>query len=84
MGITTACASTLEASVNTCAAHAVLAGNAVNRLRDAPFKQIVVTDSIPVTPEKQLPNLKVLSVAALLADAIKRIHFNESVSKLFE
>ncbi len=70
--------------IYACAAHAVLCGNAVSRLRDAPFKQIVVTDSIPVTPEKQLPNLKALSIAPLLADAIKRIHFNESVSKLFE
>ena len=54
------------------------------RLRDAPIKEIVVTDSIPVPPQKQLPNMKILSVAPLLADAIKRIHFNESVSKLFE
>ena len=48
------------------------------------IKQVVVTDSIPLPPNKQLPNIKVLSVAPLLADAIKRIHFNESVSKLFE
>jgi ribose-phosphate pyrophosphokinase len=67
-----------------CAAHAVLCGDAINRLRDAPVKEIVVTNSIPLTPEKQLPNIKVLSVAPLLADAIKRIHFNESVSRLFE
>ena len=49
-----------------------------------PRREIIVTDSIPVPPQKQLPNLHVLSVAPLLADAIKRIHFNESVSKLFE
>ncbi len=66
------------------ATHAVLCGPAIDRLRDAPLEQIVVTDSIPVPPEKQLPNIKVLSVAPLLADAIKRIHLNESVSKLFE
>ena len=54
------------------------------RLRDAPVKQVIVTDSIPLPPHKQLPQIKVLSVAPLLADAIKRIHFNESVSKLFE
>jgi ribose-phosphate pyrophosphokinase len=66
------------------ATHAVLCGPAIDRLRDAPLEQIVVTDSIPLPPEKQLPNIKVLSVAPLLADAIKRIHLNESVSKLFE
>jgi len=70
--------------VYACATHAVLCGAAISRLRDAPIKQLVVTDSIPLTPEKQLPKIKVLSVAPLLADSIKRIHFNESVSKLFE
>jgi ribose-phosphate pyrophosphokinase len=67
-----------------CATHAVLCGPAIKELREAPLRQIVVTDSIPLPPEKQLPRIKVLSVAPLLADAIKRIHFNESVSKLFE
>lgn len=67
-----------------CATHAVLCGEAINLLRDAPINRIVVTDSIPLPPEKQLPRIKILSVATLLADAIKRIHFNESVSKLFE
>src|SRR5437899_5914046 len=70
--------------VYACATHAVLCGPAIDRLRDAPLKQVVVTDTIPLPPEKQLPRIKVLSVAPLLADAIKRIHFNESVSKLFE
>src|SRR5437660_1771192 len=70
--------------VYACATHAVLCGPAIERLRDAPLRQIVVTDSIPVPPSKHLPNLTVLSVAPLLGDAIKRIHLNESVSKLFE
>lgn len=70
--------------VYACASHAVLVGKAVESLKGAPLKQVVVTDSIPLPPEKALPNIKVLSVAPLLADAIKRIHFNESVSKLFE
>jgi ribose-phosphate pyrophosphokinase len=70
--------------VYACATHAVLVGPAVERLRDAPLKQVAVTDSIPIPPDKLLPRIKVLSVAPLLADAIKRIHFNESVSKLFE
>ncbi len=67
-----------------CATHPVLCGKAIDNLRDAPIRQVVVTDSIPVPPAKQLPNLVVLSVAPLLANAIKRIHLNESVSKLFE
>ncbi len=70
--------------VYACATHGILCGDAINKLRDAPLKEIVITDSIPLPPQKQLPNIKVLSVAPLLADAIKRIHFNESVSKLFE
>lgn len=70
--------------IYACATHGVLCGPAIERLRDAPLKQIVLTDSIPIPPNKQLPNIKILSVATLLADAIKRIHFNESVSKLFE
>jgi ribose-phosphate pyrophosphokinase len=70
--------------IYACATHAVLCGTAIERLRDAPVKQLVLTDSIPLPPNKQLPKIKVLSVAPLLADAIKRIHFNESVSRLFE
>jgi ribose-phosphate pyrophosphokinase len=70
--------------VYACATHPVLCGQAIQRLRDSPIRQMVVTDSIPVPPEKQLPNLTVLSIAPLLGDAIKRIHLNESVSKLFE
>ena len=71
-------------AVYACATHGVLCGNAIERLRDAPIQQLVITDSIPLPPNKQLPNITVLSVAPLLADAIRRIHFNESVSKLFE
>jgi ribose-phosphate pyrophosphokinase len=67
-----------------CATHGVLCGPAIKNLREAPIRQVVITDSIPLPPEKQLPNIKVLSVAPLLADAIKRIHYNESVSRLFE
>ena len=70
--------------IYACATHPVLCGPAVERLRDAPIRQLIVTDSIPIPPEKQLPKIRVLSVAQLLADAIKRIHLNESVSKLFE
>jgi ribose-phosphate pyrophosphokinase len=70
--------------IYACATHGLLVDQAIDRLRDAPIKQLVFTDSIPLPPQKLLPNIRVLSVAPLLADAIKRLHFNESVSRLFE
>jgi ribose-phosphate pyrophosphokinase len=70
--------------IMACATHGVLVGQAISRLRECtPLKQVVITDTIPLPPDKQLPSIKVLSVAPLLADAIKRIHGNESVSAMF-
>ncbi len=65
--------------------HPVLCGPAIERLSAAPIEDIVVTDTIPLPPEKTsaLKNLKVLSVAQLMGEAIRRIHNNESVSSLF-
>ena len=48
------------------------------------MEQIAITDTIPLPPEKLLPNIKIISAATLLANAIQRIHGNESVSRLFE
>jgi ribose-phosphate pyrophosphokinase len=70
--------------IYACATHALLSGPAVERLSNAPFKEIVVTDTIPVPNEKRFPALKVLSVGELLASAIRYTHVNESVSSLFE
>jgi ribose-phosphate pyrophosphokinase len=70
--------------VYACATHGVLCGPAIRRLSEAPIKQVIISDSIPLTPDKQIPQIKVQTISKLLADAIKRIHFNESVSKLFE
>lgn len=69
--------------VYVCATHGVLCGPAIAKLRDLPIDQIIITDSIPLPPEKNLPNMKVISVAALIANAIHRIHGNESISALF-
>ncbi len=65
------------------ATHAVLCGPAPTRLRTATIKECVFTNSLPLTGEKALPNMTVVSVAPLLGEAIRRIHRNESVSGLF-
>ncbi len=70
--------------IYVCATHGILCGPAIERLREAPIRQIAVTDSIPMPPNKQLPNLTILSVSRLLANAIERIHYDRSVSELFE
>ncbi len=66
------------------ATHAVFCGKATALLREAPIHEVVVTNSIPLTEKQTFPNLKVVSVAPLLGEAIKRIHRNESVSYLFD
>jgi ribose-phosphate pyrophosphokinase len=71
-------------AVYACATHGIFCGPAYDRLRESSLKQVVVSDSAPLTDGKRPPNIHVLSVAPLLADAIKRIHANESVSVLFE
>ncbi len=63
--------------------HPVLAGPAVKRIQDSVIKELVVTNTIPVAGSKRVAQIKVLSVASLLAEAILRIHDNESVSSLF-
>ena len=65
------------------ATHGLLVGDAVERLQKAPIDGLILTDTIPLPPEKEIPKLTVLSVAPLLGEAIKRIHRNESVSRLF-
>ncbi|HXM73439.1 MAG TPA: ribose-phosphate pyrophosphokinase [Candidatus Dormibacteraeota bacterium] len=65
------------------ATHPVLSGNSVERLKKADIDQVIVTDSVPIPPEKQDPLITVLSVAPLLAEAIIRVHENRSVSELF-
>jgi ribose-phosphate pyrophosphokinase len=70
--------------VYACCVHAVLSGPALQRLNDSIIQEVVVTNTIPLTPEAASKRkFKVLSVAKLLADAIQRIHCNDSVSSLF-
>jgi ribose-phosphate pyrophosphokinase len=67
------------------ATHGVLAEQALEQLGQAPIDEVVVTDTIPQGEEtKKASNIRVLTVSAMLGEAIKRIHKNESVSSLFE
>ena len=63
--------------------HAVLSGPAVERIDRAPIDELCVSNSIPADKEKTHPKIKVLSVAPILGEAIRRIHNSESVSGLF-
>src|SRR5262249_42293785 len=56
---------------------------AIDRLRNSEITEVVITDTIPLPPAKQLPRIKVLSVAPLIGEAIRRIHRGESVGALF-
>lgn len=71
-------------SIHAGAAHAVLCGPAIDRLRDAPIESIVVTNTVHMPPGKHLPKITQLTVAPLFAAAIERIHSGESVGALFE
>ena len=74
--------------VYICATHPVFAGPAKERIEksfhDGQFKEVVVTNTIPINKEKNLSGIKVLSVAEIFAEAISRIHNNLSISTLFE
>ncbi len=63
--------------------HPVLSGPAVERLRSLDAREIVVTDSVPLGPEKLLPNMSIIPVAPQFGDAIARIHTGQSVGALF-
>jgi len=65
------------------ATHGIFSGPAIERLQQAPIKEVVVTDTVPLSAEKQLPKITVLSVASLFAEAIQRIHAGGSVGALF-
>jgi ribose-phosphate pyrophosphokinase len=71
-------------SINACCTHAVLSGNAIGRIEESAIENLIVTDSIPLRPEtKGSKKIRVLTVANLLGEAIKRTHVNDSVSSLF-
>ena len=69
--------------IHVAATHGVFSGPAIERIQQAPIKSMVVTDSIAIDDEKMIPQIKVLTVATLLAEAIKRIHHDQSISAIF-
>lgn len=85
--LTTAAAALHDAgaqAVFACCTHPVLSGPAIDRVRASVLEELVVTNSIPLRPEAQQTNkIKVLSIAPLMGEAIRRIHHEESISSLF-
>ncbi len=72
-------------AVHACCTHAVLSGPALDRLARSPFGSVVVTDTLPEKAQgENLANLRVLSSAGLFAEAIRSIHNEDSISRLFE
>lgn len=69
--------------VEAACVHPVLSGKAAERISAAPLARLLVTDTLPVPPEKRISKLRVESVAGLFAEAIKAIHTGSSVSALF-
>jgi len=86
-GTTTQAASALlkfgAKEVYACCTHPVLSGPAIERIEASPIKEVVVTDTIPLGKEKSSAKIRVVSIAHLLAEAIRRINCGESVSSLF-
>jgi ribose-phosphate pyrophosphokinase len=66
------------------ATHGLLSGPAVDRLKNAPISEVVVTNTLPISDDKRFDNLRVVSIAPLLADAIDAVFGDESVSRLFD
>ncbi len=70
--------------IYACATHGVLSGDAVRRIADSAIKELIVTDTIPIPPERMISKITVLSIAKVCAEAIVRIHQNDSVSTMFD
>ena len=71
-------------AVYACVTHPILSGPARSRLDGSCLKELIVTDTIPLTDHARPPKTTVISVAPLLSEAIRRIHFEQSISVLFD
>jgi len=72
------------AEIYAYATHGVLSGDAVARLEASPITEVVLTDTIPLPPDRRIPKIRVLSIAPIVAEAIRRIHADVSVSTIFD
>jgi ribose-phosphate pyrophosphokinase len=70
--------------VYACAVHGVLSGAAIERIKNSAIEEMVLTDTVPLPPEKRLAKIKTMSIAPLFAEAIRRIHLDHSISILFK
>jgi ribose-phosphate pyrophosphokinase len=70
--------------IHVAATHGLLCGPAIANIQNAPITSVVVTNSVPLSAQQLIAQVKVLSVAPLLAEAIKRIHHDQSVSAMFQ
>ena len=71
-------------SVIAIATHGVLSGPAIDRIKHSPIKQLIFTDTVSISEDKILDNMKIVTVAEVFAEAIQRVFAGESVSALFE
>ena len=71
-------------AVYACVTHPVLSGPARSRIVSSCLKELIVTDTIPLSEQQRHPKITVLSVAPLLSEAIRRIHYEQSISVLFD
>lgn len=70
--------------IYACATHGVLSGPAIERIENSVLEKFIITDSILLPEENKIDKLDVVSVAPLFADAIRRVHINDSISKMFD
>ncbi len=70
-------------TVRAACTHGLFCGPAIQFIQDSPVAEVVTTNTVNIPPEKRIDKITVLSVAPLFAEAIKRIHFGESISSLF-
>jgi ribose-phosphate pyrophosphokinase len=70
--------------VYACCTHPIFSGPAISRIAEIEVKEVVVTDTVPLPPQKKLDKITVLPIAPLLGEAIRRIHTGQSVGAMFE